>query len=120
MGWTDVDESREVATWGERKAVIIPGSRSSQTGRSGPVAHRDGAPGSAAVRRARPPADPPAGAGMPGPGSRRPHDGGIGWARVAPVRALLALSFPVHRAGGPSANSHRAACAPPVIEAIHG
>ncbi|WP_217468858.1 hypothetical protein, partial [Burkholderia paludis] len=43
MGWTDVDESREVATWGERKAVIIPGSRSPKTGRSAARMHRNGA-----------------------------------------------------------------------------
>ncbi|WP_225740279.1 hypothetical protein, partial [Burkholderia cepacia] len=43
MGWTDVDESREVATWGERKAVIIPGSRSPKTGRSATRMHRIGA-----------------------------------------------------------------------------
>ncbi|MCA7887071.1 hypothetical protein LGM58_28195, partial [Burkholderia contaminans] len=58
MGWTDVDESREVATWGERKAVIIPGSRPPQTGQSVARMHRDGA----TVRAAYvPPARPPGG-----------------------------------------------------------
>ncbi|BBA42445.1 hypothetical protein BCCH1_49200 [Burkholderia contaminans] len=67
MGWTDVDESREVATWGERKAVIIPGSRSPQTGQSVARVHRDGATGRAAS--VTPAGQPRAGAAAGGRGA---------------------------------------------------
>src|SRR5579875_494325 len=53
MGWTDVDESRWRATWGERKAVIIPASRSPKTARRVRRVHRRGARAAARRRPAR-------------------------------------------------------------------